>query len=86
MALQQNPRAVAHVAARFATLRDALAKRVAAKREFIVARGAQPSFALDPRCLHAVAEDARAAFFRRAEPIHAVRPSIPSLNVSLKLR
>jgi len=54
-ALVHNPRAVAHLAARFRTLRAALSARIAAKRAWIEARGAEPAFALPARCLDVVA-------------------------------
>jgi hypothetical protein len=54
-ALLDNPRAIAHVLARFASLRERLAARIEAKRAFIVGRGADPVHALDPRCLDVVA-------------------------------
>ena len=54
-ALVHNPRAVAHLAARFRTLRAALSARIAAKRAWIEASGAEPTFALPPRCLDVVA-------------------------------
>ncbi len=67
MALKDNPRAVANLVSHFETLRAALAERVAAKRAYIVERGVEPAFALDPRCLHTTADEARAAFFRPTE-------------------
>jgi hypothetical protein len=73
-----NPRAVAHLASRFAALRTSLAVRIAAKRAYIVARGVEPAFALDARCLDAVADDIRAAPNRRTESaIAAPSPRVP---------
>ncbi|RFC37716.1 MAG: Sulfatase [Candidatus Nitrotoga sp. SPKER] len=63
-AIQDNPRAVAHVVSHFETLRVALAERVAAKRTYIAERGVEPIFALDPHCLLTIANEASAAFFR----------------------
>ena len=68
-ALQENPRAVADLASRFAVLRAALAERVAAKRAYISERGGKPAFALDPRCLDTVDDRDRTAFFHRADSI-----------------
>ena len=48
-ALPDNPRAVAHVDARFRALRDALSARVAVKRAYIESTGVRPAGALDPR-------------------------------------
>ncbi|MEO6423067.1 MAG: hypothetical protein ABIR84_10415 [Candidatus Nitrotoga sp.] len=64
MAIQENPRAVANLESHFETLRAALAERVAAKRTYIAERGVEPAFALNPHCLHTIADEARAAFFR----------------------
>jgi len=60
-ALPKNPRAVAHIAARFAALRARLAERIAAKREWIEARGTEPAFALSPQSLEVIAGAVRAA-------------------------
>jgi len=54
-AIQDNARALADIEAHFATLRAALVERVAAKRAYITDRGAEPTFALDPRRLDVVA-------------------------------
>lgn len=54
-ALIDNPWAVAHLESHFTSLRERLAARIAAKREFIVGRGANPVHALDPRCLGIIA-------------------------------
>ena len=82
-AFQDNPGAVADLATRFTTLRAALAERVEAKRAYIVAQGAKPAYALDPRCLATVADDPRAE--PRAAP-PGTRPSTPLFDVSFKLR
>ncbi len=84
-ALQDNPRAIANLAAHFGTLRVALAERVAAKRAYIVGSGVEPTFALDPRCLTAVDDKARAAFFRGADNVQPSRASMPAFDFS-KLR
>ncbi|HSQ80831.1 MAG TPA: sulfatase-like hydrolase/transferase [Casimicrobiaceae bacterium] len=76
-ALQDNPRAAADLASRFAVLRAALARRVAAKRTYIAEHGNQPVYALDPRSLNTVDERDRAAFFRHADgirPAAAMQP------------
>ena len=85
-ALQDNPRAVANLASHFGTLRTALAERVAAKRTYIAERGVEPAFALDPRCLHTVADETRAAFFRGSESAQVARASMPAFDISFKLR
>ena len=85
-ALQENPRAVASLAAHFETLRAALAERVAAKRAYIAARGVEPAFALDPRCLDSIDAGARAAFFRRADGTADARVPMPAFDFSVKLR
>jgi hypothetical protein len=82
-AFQDNPGAVADLAARFAALRAALAERIEAKRAYIVAQGTEPAYALDPRCLATVADEPRAE--PRAAPA-ATRPSTPLFDVSFKLR
>jgi hypothetical protein len=84
-ALQENPHAVASLASHFGTLRAALAERIAAKRAYIVARGVEPASALDPACLAAVDDAARAAFFRRAEGAPDARASMPPFDFSFKL-
>ena len=53
--LLDNPRAVAHLATRFASLRNDLAARIEAKRAYVAGRGAAPAHALDSRCLEAIA-------------------------------
>jgi hypothetical protein len=60
-ALLDNPRAVEHVVARFASLRTRLAARVAAKRAFLLDRGADPAGALDPHCFDVIASGASPA-------------------------
>jgi hypothetical protein len=85
-ALQENPHAVANLASHFGSLRAALAERVAAKRAYIVARGVEPAFALDPRCLVSIDATARAAFFSRADDTADARVSMPAFEFSVKLR
>lgn len=84
-ALQDNPGAVADLAAHFASLRAALAGRIAAKRDYIVAQGAAPAFALDPRCLSMIATAGRAAFFGQAVAPEPPKP-MPAFNYSFRIR
>jgi hypothetical protein len=85
-ALFNNPRNLAHLDEGFRRLRAALSARVAAKRAFIEAQGAVPTFALDPACFDRVAR-------RGCEPASApgapvVAPPAartPSFTYSFKL-
>lgn len=83
-ALQENPRALAHLTTRFEQLRAALAERVAAKRAYILESGVEPAFALDPRCLLTIDEARREAFFRPAEGTRLPGAAIPSLSFSFR--
>ncbi|MGC1816932.1 MAG: sulfatase-like hydrolase/transferase [Casimicrobiaceae bacterium] len=85
-ALQDNERAVADLESHFATLRSALAARVAAKRAYIAARGVEPAFALEPRCLETVADSDREAFFGRADGVQSQPVPMPAVSYSFKLR
>jgi hypothetical protein len=79
-ALADNPRALDHVAAGFHRLRDGLAGRLAAKREYIAGRGGVPAAGLDPRCLATINRDGRGAFFGQGAAPHA-----PAFEFSFKL-
>ncbi|HTL75835.1 MAG TPA: hypothetical protein VL654_05905, partial [Casimicrobiaceae bacterium] len=82
-ALPDNPRAVAHVDARFRTLRDRLSARVAAKRAYIEAAGVQPTYALDPRMFDVFA---RAPVPGGAPPSRpAAPPAMAPFEFSFKL-
>ena len=82
-ALPDNPRAVAHVDARFRALRDRLSERVAAKRTYIEAGGVQPSYALDPRMFDVFA---RAQALRSPQPARvASSPAMAPFEFSFKL-
>jgi Sulfatase len=70
-ALQDNPRAIASISAHFEKLRDALSEHVSAKRAYIMERGVEPVFAIDPHCFAFIADAASNALSRsavRAEP------------------
>ena len=85
-AVDRWKRAVADLESHFATLQSALAVRVAAKRAYIAERGAEPAFALEPRCLDMVADSDREAFFRRANGMQSQPAPMPAVSYSLKLR
>jgi hypothetical protein len=65
-ALQDNPGAIASISAHFERLRDALSERVAAKRAYIIERGIEPVFAIDPDCFTLIAGGASNTLSRRA--------------------
>lgn len=82
MALTSNPRAVANIDSHFRLLRSALAKRIAAKREYIEKRGVKPAFVLDPGCFNVISEESRASFFAHCKNpslTHAPKPTRDSL-------
>ena len=81
-ALPDNPRAVAHVDARFRALRDALSARVASKRAYIESVGVRPSYALDPNVFGVFARPA-AAGAGASQPAPA--PKIAPFEFSFKL-
>jgi hypothetical protein len=82
-ALQDNPRAIADISAHFVKLRGVLSERVAAKRTYIMERGIEPLFALDPHCLTIVADGASAALSWRAKC--AGTPPSTTLNYSFRI-
>jgi hypothetical protein len=84
--LQENPRAVTSIAHDFTRLRDALIARVEAKRDYIVTRGAAPTYALERRCLDIINRDGRDAFFRRMDSVKPVTAAMPPFEFSHKLR
>ena len=73
-ALPDNPRAIAHIDARFRALRDTLAARVAAKRAYIEAAGVPPSHALDPRIF---------GVFARSQALGGPQPARPFAPVAM---
>lgn len=85
-ALPDNPRAITHIDARFRALRDALRARVAAKRAYVEAVGANPAHALDPRVFD--------VFARTGSPVAAASgprrpvspPAMAPFEFSFKLR
>ena len=81
-ALLENPRAAAHIAARFAALREKLATRIAAKRAFAAARGVDPASTLDPACLAAVAPPTGTATM----PSSAGKPALAPFEFTYRLR
>lgn len=70
-ALQDNPVAISSISAHFGQLRGALSEHVAAKRAYIIERGIEPVFAIDPQCFTVIADGATSALSRstvRTEP------------------
>jgi hypothetical protein len=82
-ALQDNPRAIASISAHFEKLRDALSEHVAAKRAYIMERGIEPAFAMDPHCLTVVADGVISAISRREERA-GIQPSA-TLDYSFRM-
>jgi hypothetical protein len=82
-ALPDNPRAVAHIDARFRALRARLSARVAAKREYIEGAGADPRHALDPRVFDVFARSQALSQPAPSQPVAAV--SIAPFEYSYKL-
>jgi len=61
-AFADNPRSLAHIGRRFVRLREALANRLAAKREFVVRRGGATDATQDASCFARFNREGRDAF------------------------
>jgi hypothetical protein len=81
-ALLDNPRAASHIAARFATLRERLGVRIAAKRAFAAAHGVDPARTLNPASLAVVAPPIGPATI----PSPAGRPALAPFEFTYRLR
>jgi len=83
-ALIDNPRAVAHLADRFAALRRALAARVAEKRAYLASRGVAATAAMDPAAFDRIALPPHSAGARDVAASPA-RPALAPFEFSFKL-
>lgn len=81
-ALADNRGSLSHIERRFVRLRDALERRLTAKREYALHQGAHPGAVFDPRCVDRFNRTGRDTFFGNAAP----RSSTPIYDISFRAR